>query len=89
MPEPFVMPKHTDENVYDGKTGQWSRRPRTANDNVSHGGGYWNTQGDMGIVNAGLVEVFLRVFLTLERDKVPTPEKKGIGKHSIVKSKDK
>lgn len=54
-----VMEKHTDENVYDGATGKWSRRPRTINDNVCHGGGWWTTQGAEGIENAAVIGAIL------------------------------
>ena len=55
MGKTFTMEKHTDEMTLDGSTGKWSRRPRTINDNVCHGGEYWTTQGEQGIANAEVV----------------------------------
>ena len=82
------QPRHTDENVYNGTTGKWSRRPRVNNDNVAHGGGWWNTVGDTGILNAGLVGYVLS--MCIEDLGVPAaPEKKGIGAPSVVKGKGK
>ena len=59
MSKTIEMEKHTDEMVLDGATGEWSRRPRTINDNVCHGGDWWATQGVFGIENALLVEALL------------------------------
>lgn len=55
MPRTTTMEKHTDEMILDGRTGKWSRRERTINDNVCHGGDWWTTQGAEGIVNAEVV----------------------------------
>lgn len=54
-----VMPKHTDIPTYNGETGEWETVPRFVNDNVSHGGDWWITNGDSGILNASLVEAMI------------------------------
>ena len=59
MSKGAVMEKHTDENVFDGATGKWSRRARKVNDNIQHGGDYWTTQGMKGIENASVIGAIL------------------------------
>jgi hypothetical protein len=89
MPK-IAQPKHTDVDTFDGDTGEWKKVPRMINDNVASGGEFWTTQGDIGIVNAGLVEeVILDAFRYSEgKGTVPVSGSKKVDGKGSSKKKD-